>query len=250
MKEQKQSKLQDHLIHELVMEKRKVMPRLGGKKLYRLVHGSMREHLINMGRDKFFSWLRDHDLLIKPKKRFTKTTHSFHRFRVHKNLIKNIELTHPDQLWVSDITYLKLQRGFCYLALITDAYSRKIVGYDISQSLELSGCLRALKMACEQRRIHQTIHHSDRGIQYCSNPYIDGLKENNIQISMAEAGNCYENALAERMNGILKSEFNLDSVFTDLNEARKATRQAIETYNTQRPHMSIGMKMPQDLYAA
>jgi putative transposase len=250
MKKQKQQKLQDYLIRELVMEKRKIMPRLGGKKLYRLVGRSMREHLIYMGRDKFFTWLRERDLLVKPKKRFTKTTHSHHRFRVHKNLIKDIEITHPDQIWVSDITYLKLQKGFCYLALMTDAYSRKIVGYDISQSLELNGCLRALQMACAQRRMNQTIHHSDRGIQYCSNQYTERLSENNIQISMAEAGNCYENAMAERMNGILKSEFNLDCVFKDLNEAQKATRQAIETYNAQRPHMSIGMKMPDELYAA
>jgi transposase InsO family protein len=250
MKRQEQQKLQDHIIHELVMEKRKKMPRLGGKKLYRLVHTSMEEHLISMGRDKFFSWLKAHDLLVRPKKRFTKTTHSLHRFRVHKNLIKDIEITRPDQLWVSDITYLKLQKGFCYLALITDVYSRKIIGYDISQSLELTGCLRALRMACEQRKIPHTVHHSDRGIQYCSKPYIDHLKENQIQISMAEAGNCYENAIAERVNGILKDEFNLDRLFNDLKDAQKATWQAIETYNTERPHMAIGMKMPCELYAA
>jgi transposase InsO family protein len=223
---------------------------LGGKKLYRLLKEQMEEHLINIGRDRFFAWLRKHDLLIKSKRRFTKTTNSYHRFRMHKNLIKQLEVTYPDQLWVSDITYLKLQKGFCYLALITDVFSRKIVGYDISASLALSGCLRALKKACAHKKAKQTIHHSDRGIQYCSNPYLAKLKENGILVSMAEAGNCYENALAERVNGILKDEFNLDGVFKDLNTAQKAGKQAIKTYNELRPHWSIGMQIPNELYAA
>jgi transposase InsO family protein len=250
MKRQNLQSVQDCVIRELVMEKRKEMPRLGGKKLYHLLKTPMRNHLIQLGRDRFFSWLRSQDLLVKPKKRFTKTTNSYHRYRVHKNLIKDMHVTHPDQLWVSDITYLKLQKGFCYLALITDVYSRKIVGYDISHSLELQGCLRALTMACAQRRVDQTIHHSDRGFQYCSNPYIAMLEENKIRISMAEAGNCYENALAERINGILKTEFNLDSVFENLISAQKAARQAIETYNGKRPHLSIEMQIPGELYAA
>jgi putative transposase len=241
---------QDCVIREMVIDKRRFMPRVGGKKLYRLLKGQMDEHLIHIGRDKFFTWLRNHDLLVKSKKRYTKTTNSYHRFRMHKNLIKQLEVSHPDQLWVSDITYLKLQKGFCYLALITDVFSRKIVGYDISASLELNGCLRALKMACAHKKSQQTIHHSDRGFQYCSNPYLAKLKENGIQVSMAEVGNCYENALAERVNGILKDEFNLDAVFKDLGAAQKAGKQAIETYNEMRPHWSIGMKIPNELYAA
>ena len=189
-------------------------------------------------------------MLVPRKKRFVRTTQSNHRFRVHKNLIKGLEIKHPDQCWVSDITYLRLQKGYCYLALITDAFSRKIIGYDISQSLELGGCMRAVRMACKGRSMNETIHHSDRGIQYCSSQYTGYLNSKRIQISMGEAGNCYENAMAERVNGILKSEFNLDSVFVSLEQAEKAVTQAIKTYNTRRPHMSINMRMPNELYAA
>jgi len=250
MKKEMHQTLADPVIHGLVGAKRKDMPRLGGKKLYTLVKGSMQDHRIAMGRDKFFKWLREHDLLVHPKRRFVKTTNSYHRFRIHKNLIKGMVFTQPDQCWVSDITYLRLQKDHCYLALITDAYSRKIIGYDISQSLELKGCLRALKMACRGKQLVNTIHHSDRGIQYCSNQYTGLLRTNQIQISMAETGNCYENALAERMNGILKSEFNLDAIFENLDQAVKATKQAIDTYNTKRPHMALNMKIPDELYAA
>jgi transposase InsO family protein len=250
MKKEEQQELFDPLIHELVMEQRKLMPRLGGKKLYHLIKEPMQEHSINMGRDKLFNWLRERDLSVRPKKRFTKTTHSSHRFRIHKNLIKDIAVTAPDQCWVSDITYLRLQKGYCYLALITDAYSRKIIGFDVSQSLELTGCMRALNMACTNRIMKSTIHHSDRGIQYCSNQYVAELKRNGIQVSMGEAGNCYDNALAERVNGILKSEFNLDATFKNVHHARKATSETIYIYNEKRPHMAIGMKMPNKLYAA
>ena len=250
MKKEAQQGLADMLVHELVMEKRKLMPRLGGKKLYHLIKDPMEQHLIDMGRDKLLAWLRKHDLLVRPKKRFTKTTHSTHRFRVHQNLIKGKPITGPDQCWVSDITYLRLHKGFCYLALITDAYSRKIIGFDVSQSLELTGCLRALKMACAKRLLKSTIHHSDRGFQYCSNPYVAELRKNGIQVSMGETGNCYDNALAERMNGILKSEFNLDATFRSVGHAKKATEEAIFIYNEKRPHMAIGMKMPKELYAA
>jgi transposase InsO family protein len=250
MKKEAQQDLFDPLIHELIMEKRKLMPRLGGKKLYHLIREPIQQHSISMGRDKLFSWLRDHDLLVRPKKRYTKTTHSFHRFRVHTNLIKDVTITRPDQCWVSDITYLRLQHGYCYLALITDAYSRKIIGFDVSQSLELTGCMRALKMACRNRKIKSTIHHSDRGFQYCSNQYVAELKKNGILISMGEVGNCYDNALAERMNGILKSEFNLDATFQNVDCAQKATSEAILIYNENRPHMAIGLKMPEELYAA
>ena len=227
------------------------MPRLGGKKLYALIADNLKAHSLGMGRDKLFNWLREHDLLVRPKRHYARTTNSSHRFRVHQNLIKDQNITQADQVWVSDITYLRLQKGFCYLALITDAYSRKIVGYHVNETLELNGCLKALQMACGQRKNKfDTIHHSDRGIQYCSNQYIDKLNCQGIKISMAEAGNCYENALAERVNGILKDEFNLDSTFRNIEHARKSTTQAIQTYNTRRPHMSIKMKKPAELYAA
>lgn len=226
------------------------MPRIGGKKLYVLLKSSMDSHQIQMGRDKFFNWLKKHDLLAKPKKSFTRTTNSHHRFRVHRNLVKDTTVIKPNQVWVSDITYLRLQRGFCYLALITDAYSRKIIGFDVSTTLELNGCMRALKRASRSKHWKGLTHHSDRGIQYCSNAYVKALTESGIQISMAEAGNCYENALAERVNGILKNEFNLDATFVDLKHAQRAVNQAIQIYNTERPHMSLGMKKPNEVHAA
>lgn len=232
------------------MEYRSRMPRIGGKKLYTLIKPELDKHGIKMGRDRFFTWLKVNDLLVKPKKKGIKTTNSNHRFKVHKNLVKDIQVTKPDQVWVSDITYLRLQSGFAYMALITDAYSRKIVGYDISNSLELSGCLRALKMACKSRIHEAVIHHSDRGIQYCSNQYRALLEKHNIAISMAQAGNCYENALAERVNGILKQEFNLDKTFGDLNKAKKSASEAIQIYNHERPHMAVAMNRPGELYTA
>lgn len=232
------------------MEHRQVMPRLGGRKLHHLLQPELEEHDIRLGRDRFFDWLRNNDLLVRPKKSHTRTTQSNHRFRIHRNLIKDLDVNKPDQVWVSDITYVRLQKGFCYLALITDAYSRKIIGFDVSDSLELSGCQRALTMACRHRRGQEVIHHSDRGIQYCSNQYVKMLQKQGIHISMAEAGNCYENAKAERVNGILKNEFNLDTTFKNLHHARVASIQAINSYNKLRPHMSIGMQKPDELYAA
>jgi len=250
MKAQTQQELESHLVHELVLEQRSYMPRLGGKKLYYLLRSSFEKHQIQLGRDRFFGWLKRHDLLVKPKKRYARTTNSHHHFRVHKNLVQQIEISRPDQVWVSDITYLRLQKGFCYLALITDAYSRKIIGYHVNNTLELKGCLQALRMACMHKQNKNTIHHSDRGIQYCSHRYVNQLATKGIQISMGEAGNCYENPLAERINGILKSEFNLDATFTHLSQAERAVKQAVEIYNGKRPHMAIGMKKPVELYAA
>lgn len=243
--------LQSHIVQELVMEQRIDMPRLGGKKLYSLIHSSLHEHNIAMGRDKLFKWLKKQDLLVHPKKQYTKTTNSHHHFRKHENLIKDMPIERPDQVWVSDITYIRLQKGFCYLALVTDAYSRKIIGHHLNTTLELNGCLKAIEMACKHRIMkNDTIHHSDRGIQYCSNQYVEKLKVNNIRISMGEVGNCYDNAMAERVNGILKGEFNLDATFKDLEHAKKASDQAIKIYNERRPHWAIGLRKPIELYAA
>lgn len=189
-------------------------------------------------------------MLVKPKKSFIKTTNSFHRFYKHGNLIKDLKPTQADEIWVSDITYLRKQNGFCYLALITDAYSRKIIGFDVSDSLELTGCIGALKMATKHRIGVNTIHHSDRGIQYCSKQYVQLVEKHGIKVSMGEAGNCYDNALAERVNGILKNEFNLDATYKNLKTAQKAVSQAIKTYNECRPHLALKMKKPVDLYAA
>ena len=206
----KQSNGEDTL-QGLVQPIRHIMPRVGGKKLYFMIRDRMSEKRLKIGRDRFFKWLKHNDLLISPKKRYVNTTQSHHRFWVYDNLTTTINLTQSNQLWVSDITYLRTQEGFCYLALITDAYSRKIVGFDVSDSLELDGCMRALKGALQTAGdLSKLVHHSDRGIQYCSNQYTSLLKQNGVRISMAAKGNCYENALAERINGILKGEFNLD----------------------------------------
>ena len=172
-----------------------------------------------------------------------------HRFYKYKNIIKDVEVTRPNQVWVSDITYIRTVKGFCYLALITDMYSRKIVGYDLSDSLELNGCVRALnKAVCHANNIKGLIHHSDRGIQYCSNVYTQILKRNKIDISMTEENHCYENALAERVNGILKDEFYLDQTFTNINHAKRATKNAINLYNKIRLHLSLDFKTPNVVY--
>ena len=240
----------DMLVSALVMGQRRQMPRLGGRKLYHLLGGQLAGHGVRMGRDRLFAWLRSRGLLVEPKKRYCRTTHSNHRFRAYTDLVKGQRITMPDQIWVSDITYLRTREGFCYLALVTDAYSRKVIGYDVSRSLELEGCMRAVAMACAGRCGTGTVHHSDRGSQYCSHAYTGYLREKGIDISMGEAGNCYDNAMAERVNGILKGEFNLDRTFFDLRSARRATQQAIQTYNDKRPHMALDMRKPSELYAA
>ena len=204
---------------------------------------------IKMGRDRFFNYLRGSDQLIRPRRKYVVTTRSHHRFRVYKNLLEGRKLHGANQVWVSDITYLRTCQGFCYLSLITDAFSRKIVGFKVSDTLELQGCLDALKMAIGQLpEDHELIHHSDRGIQYCSNQYTSELKQNRIRISMAEKGNCYQNAVAERVNGILKSEFYLDRKFNNLGEASRTAKKAIGLYNTLRPHMSLKLKTPENVH--
>ena len=230
---------------ELVKSERIEQPRVGTKKLYKALNSSFEERCIKVGRDKLFDILKEHDMLIKRKKSSCRTTDSYHRFHKYKNLVKDMTVTAPNQVWVSDITYIRTVNGFCYLALITDMYSRKIVGYDISNSLELVGCLRALKKALwHAQPAAELIHHSDRGIQYCSNQYVNELKKRNIKISMTEENHCYENAIAERVNGILKDEFYLDQVFFSTQHAVMAAKSAINIYNSKRLHLSLEYKTP------
>ncbi|MFS4454818.1 IS3 family transposase [Maribacter sp. 2304DJ31-5] len=166
-----------------------------------------------------------------------------------KNIIKDVEVTMPNQVWVSDTAYIRTVKGFCYLALVTDMYSRKIVGYGLSDSLELKGCVRALNKALYQSKdVKKLIHRSDRGIQYCSNQYTQVLKRNKIDIGMTEENHCCENALAERVNGILKDEFYLDQTFTDKVHAKRATKNAINLYNEIRLHLSLDHKTPNMVY--
>lgn len=241
-----------HCIVQMVQEQRRWMPKLGGKKLYwKLAERIHALEGMSIGRDKFFDILRNEGLLVRRKKKYALTTNAHHRFRVYKNLIRELDIDRPNQVFVSDITYLRLREGFCYLALVTDVYSRKIVGYDVSRSLSLEGALRAMKMALSGVPASAgLIHHSDRGIQYCSDAYISLLQKHQIQISMGECGNPYENAIAERVNGILKTEFLLDGIFTDMPFVQQAVKEAIETYNTQRPHLSLNFLTPEMKYAA
>ena len=229
----------------LVQNERKEQPRIGSRKLHFTLKEQFKSQDIKVGRDRLLDILRDSKMLIKRKKAYTKTTNSFHRFYKYKNIIKDIEITKPNQVWVSDITYIRTQTGFCYLALITDLYSRKIVGSDLSDSLGLAGCLRAFKRALWQSRpAANAIHHSDRGFQYCSNQYVEELKKHGFQISMTQENHCYENAVAERVNGILKDEFYLDQIFFNFEHAKKATKNAIDIYNNKRIHLSLQCKTP------
>jgi hypothetical protein len=229
----------------MVKEERKEQSRVGGRKLHEALKPSFVAQDLKVGRDCLFDILREHNMLVKPKKATCRTTYSYHRFYTYKNLVKNMTVTRPNQVWVSDITYIRTVSDFCYLALITDMYSRKIVGYDMSNSLELAGCLRALQGALKAARpASRLVHHSDRGFQYCSNQYVDQLKKHGIEISMTEENHCYENAIAERVNGILKDEFYLDQTFYSLSHARNAVKNAIEIYNSKRLHLSLGYKTP------
>jgi putative transposase len=204
-----------------------------------------------LGRDKFFDLMRDEGLLIKRRRKYVRTTNSDHGFKTYDNKIRGLEIIRPNQVFVSDITYISTREGFMYLALITDLFSRKIVGYDISDSLEAEGCKRALKKALSiVSNTKGIIHHSDRGIQYCCREYTKTLRKNKIEISMAAKGDCYENAVAERVNGILKQEYELGSKIISKTMAVKLTKEAINLYNTRRLHSSINFKTPEEKYAA
>lgn len=241
-----QRSMANAIILKIVNEIRVKMPRIGARKLHYLIQEPLKGHKIEIGRDKLFDLLSEHGLLVRRRKRYARTTDSNHRFRKYTNLIKELDVVRPDQLWVSDITYLTLKEGFCYLSLVTDAYSRRIVGYYLSKGLEADGCIRALLMAIAARKNPDLplIHHSDRGIQYCCNDYIRMLNSNEMGISMAQKGDPYENAIAERINGILKTEFNLAAVFDEFEQASAAVNQSIMVYNEVRPHGSCDYLTP------
>ena len=240
----------EQIKHSLLLKEvkkiRQRQPRIGCKKLYFILESFRKEIGLKQGRDRFFSMLRENGLLVEKKKSYVKTTNSRHHFRMYKNLVKDIEISRPNQVYASDITYIRTIDGFCYLSLITDMYSRKIVGYALSRSLSIEGSLKAMKMAIKGLRgkITDLIHHSDRGVQYCSYDYTDLLKKHNIRISMTEKDHVYENALAERVNGILKDEFMLGETMRSFDIAEKMIKQAIEIYNYERPHLSLNYEMP------
>ena len=232
-----------------VLEVRKQLPRLGTRKLYHLLAGDFKKEHIAVGRDKLFSILREEQLLIIKKKRYTKTTDSKHWMHKYPNLIKGLQLMHPEQIWVADITWLAIKSNYCYLHLITDAYSKKIMGYELSDSLNATNTIKALNMALRNRKYTTPlIHHSDRGLQYCSAGYTKLLTDNNVDISMTQDGSPYDNAIAERVNGILKDEFGLDDTFENMEQAKSEVKQSIDLYNRLRPHLSNTMLTPIEMH--
>jgi len=234
-------------MRESVLVLRRQMPRLGTRKLYHLLKA---EGIIHIGRDKLFSVLRQQGLLVNRKRKYTITTNSKHWLRKYPNLIKGICPERPEQLWVADITYIDTLDGNAYLHLVTDAYSKQIMGYELCNNMEAASTLKALKMALDKReyKASELIHHSDRGLQYCSKLYTDCLKENNVAISMTENGDPYENAIAERVNGILKDEFGLSDKLEDVIQAKELTAQSIRIYNNLRPHLSCSMLTPNQMH--
>lgn len=237
--------LQHDLILQEVLRIRKTLKRLGTRKLLFKMEGFMSEHHIEIGRDAMFDLLATHKLLIRKRKRKVPiTTFSDHWMRKYPNLIVDFIPTAPNQLWVSDITYITLKYDFSYLSLITDAYSRKIVGFYLSQTLSADGCIKALQMALKNNpQLGRLIHHSDRGSQYCCADYVSILDKHFVKISMTQSGDPLENAIAERVNGILKDEL-LEKVYLNYEQARQAIAAAISIYNYQRPHSSIDMLTP------
>jgi transposase InsO family protein len=201
---------------------------------------------IKMGRDVLFNFLRAEHLLIRPLKQYTKTTDSKHWLKKYPNLIQTLVVDRPEQLWVSDITYIKAKEGNLYLSMVTDAYSRKIMGYSIADNMEANTVAISLKMALKQRRYpsHALIHHSDRGLQYCSRHYVSVAAQGNITMSMTQNGDPYENALAERMNRTIKEEFGLNTIIASKENTIKLVNDAIRIYNQSRPHLSLKMKTP------
>lgn len=240
------------IILTLVKEFRTDMPLLGIRKLHYLLAPELKKHGISIGRDQLFELLRFYGLLIRRRARTVKTTDSHHWLKKYPNLIIGLEVDGPNQLWINDITFIRIIGGFNYLSLVTDAYSRKILGYCLYKTLEAEGCIQALAMAISSRgsvaKGIKTIHHSDRGVQYCSAGYVEMLKKANIQISMTQSGSPYENAIAERVNGIIKNEFNPRVVYANHLQAKRSIEKIIAIYNSKRPHLSLDYKTPDEAH--
>jgi transposase InsO family protein len=250
---ERKQEVKDHqkalAVKEFIQTIRKDLPSLGGKKCYVFLKDMFERAEIKLGRDKFLDIYRKYGFKLYRKPKYVRTTNSKHHFYKHKNLIQDFQITAPNQVIGSDITYIRLREGrYLYLFLVMDLYSRKITGYDLSRSLGVEGGIRAMKMALSNGATYQ-IHHSDRGIQYCSNEYTKLLESKGILISMSEKGNPYENAKVERLNGIIKYEFGLAEVLGGEKLARKMLEQAVKNYNTLRPHLSLGYKTPEQVHS-
>jgi transposase InsO family protein len=241
--------LDETLIIELVRGLRAQHPRMGSLKLHNELKSTLSEAGVEVGRDRFHEVLRKYDLLVKPKKKAARTTFSDHSLPVYRNLLYQLEPTAANQVWVSDITYIDTDEGFLYLSLVTDLSSRKIVGYNIGETLEARESVKALMMAIEELPDNRwPMHHSDRGSQYCCQQYVDCLSCRNLPISMTEQNHCYENCYAERVNGILKAEYNLDRCFRSKEQAEAAIHQSVHLYNHNRPHRSLNMRKPAEVH--
>ncbi len=242
--------IEQELVIKEVLAIRKLNPKMGTRKLHLLMEEFMLEHQIKMGRDALFDLLSLHKLLIRRRRRKIITTQSNHWMKKYPNLIKGFNPSAPNQLWVSDITYWKTEGKVYYISLITDVYSHKIVGYNLAKNMEAIESLKALEMAIRENKQHNNlIHHSDRGSQYCSQVYVNLLQDNGVKISMTETGDPLENAVAERVNGIVKNEYLESYSIENFEEAQELLKQVIQLYNTVRPHMSIGNLTPQKVHS-
>lgn len=247
-KRQAQRNREYHTVKTMVLNIRRHLPRLGTRKLYYLIKRELINAGIKMGRDAFFEYLRKQHMLIRPKRSYTKTTYSKHWLRKYPNLLKGTTANQPEEVFASDITYVESDEGVHYLSLVTDACSRKIMGHKLSYDMKASSVVMALEQAAEERVTDkETIHHSDRGVQYCSALYQAELKENNMIPSMTDGYDCYQNALAERVNGILKQEFLIYRCKT-FDELKTLIAESIDAYNRLRPHLSLGMKTPEEVH--
>lgn len=233
-------------IKELVGNYRRRMTKIGGIKLYGLLKNEFRSRSIKMGRDKFYAFLKAHQLLVRRTKRAFITTDSKHFFYTSPNRLKEINLNHSEQAWVSDITYIRVQQGHAYLALVTDAYSKKIMGYCLKDNMKVELVKEALQMALKNRSFNhpEIIHHSDRGIQYCCPDFSEYAQNSGMLLSTTQQYDPYENAVAERINGILKYEFGLGNHLPDMTIAQKMLKEAVEIYNNERPHLSLNLCKP------
>jgi putative transposase len=246
--------VEEYIILKKVQEIRKNHPRMGTRKLYCKLSDFILEHQVKMGRDALFNLLSANNMLVKKRKRRIQTTQSFHWLRKYPNLIKDYVPTAPNQLWVSDITYWQIEKGFVYISFITDAYSHKIVGFHVAETLESVETIQALKMALSgflrsPESNFELIHHSDRGVQYCHHKYVKLLQDYKIKISMTETGDPLDNAIAERVNGIIKDEYIRDIKVSNIKQARKVLENAVFLYNNDRPHNSISNQYPIEVHS-
>jgi transposase InsO family protein len=250
LKRRRRGHVRKGIVVKLVDEIRKDEPRVGTRKLHHLIIPALKRANMSIGRDRLFEVLRSSNRLVKPKKSFRKTTYSRHSYAVAPNLVKEMEITAPRQVLVSDITYIRIKGGkFAYLFLTTDAFSRMILGYHVSRDLTNYSARIALSNAISHLGDTEgIIHHSDRGCQYCCHEFLHHLKEHKMLSSMTDESHCYQNAIAERLNGILKDEFNLDSLFCSFDEIRLAVAKAVMVYNTKRTHYSLDLQTPKEVY--